>query len=311
MIIALAGELEKGSKLTRVVLGISAWADEGLLKSGFYPPEAKTPADRLNYYATKFDLAEIDSTYHSFATARSVSTWLENTPQGFQFNIKAFSMFTQHPTRYQSLPRTFRESYQGRIEAKASLYAHHLPEDALDDLWRGFARTAGEFGNAGKLGVVLFQFPPWFHPIPANYEYIASCRKRLPELPLAVEFRVGSWLSQQHLADTLGVLREHGMTLVCVDEPQGLKTSVPPVVEATAPLAIVRFHGRNRETWESQSAIPDGKFDYLYTTDELLEWVPKINELATRSETVQVIFKNKHADNPVRNASEMKNLLGL
>ena len=304
-------EREKGGKLTHVILGISAWADEGLLKSGFYPPEVKTPAGRLNYYASRFAVAEIDSTYHSFATARSVAAWLENTPEGFQFNIKAFSMFTQHPTRYQSLPRGFREAYQGRFEAKASLYAHHLPEDALDDLWRGFARTATELRTAGKLGALLFQFPPWFHPSPANYEYIASCRKRLPEFPIAVEFRVGSWLSQQHLADTLGVLKENGMTLVCVDEPQGLKTSVPPVVEATAPLAIVRFHGRNKETWESQNAIPDGKFDYLYTTEELLEWVPKIKELAKRSETLQVIFKNKHADNPVRNASEMRGLLGL
>jgi uncharacterized protein YecE (DUF72 family) len=86
---------------------------------------------------------------------------------------------------------------------------------------------------------------------------------------------------------------------------------VPPLAEATAPLAIVRFHGRNKETWESQNAIPDGKFDYLYKTDELQEWVPKINELAKRCETVQVIFKNKHADNPVRNAAEMKSLLGL
>lgn len=297
--------------MTRVILGISAWADEGLLKSGFYPPDVKTPGGRLSYYSSKFALAEIDSTYHSFATARSIATWLGNTPEGFQFNIKAFSMFTQHPTRYQSLPRNFRETYQGRIEPKASLYAHHFPEDALGDLWQGFARTAGEFRTAGKLGAVLFQFPPWFHPSPANYEYIASCRKRLPGLPLAVEFRVGSWLSPQHLADTLGVLRENVMTLVCVDEPQGLKTSVPPFAEATAPLAIVRFHGRNKETWESQNAIPDGKFDYLYRTDELQEWVPKINELAKRSETVQVIFKNKHADNPVRNAAEMKVLLGL
>ncbi len=295
----------------RVILGISAWADEGLLKSGFYPADAKTPADRLAYYSSKFSLAELDSTYHSFATARSIAMWLENTPEGFQFNIKAFSMFTQHPTPYQSLPRNFREIYADRIESKPSLYAHHLPEDALNNLWQGFARTLETFRSAGKLGAVLFQFPPWFHPSPGNYEYIANCRRHLPGFPLAVEFRVGSWVGQERVAKTLEVLRQNQMTLVCVDEPQGLKSSVPPLAEVTAPLAIVRFHGRNKETWENQSALPDGKFDYLYGIEELLEWVPRIRGLADRSETLQVVFKNKHADNPVRNADEMKSLLGL
>ena len=297
--------------MTRLIFGISAWADEGLLKSGFYPPEAKTSAERLKFYASTFSLAEIDSTYHSFATAKNMATWLDNTPDGFQFNFKAFSMFTQHPTPYQSLPRNFRETYGGRIEAKASIYAHHLPEEALDDLWLGFARTAEVFAAAGKLGAALFQFPPWFHPSPANYEYIVSCRNRLPGFPLAVEFRVGSWLDDEHRQKTLDVLAKNKMTTVCVDEPQGLKSSVPPLVEVTAPLAIVRFHGRNKENWESKGAMPDGKFDYLYRTEELAEWVPKIREMAGRAEVLQVVFKNKHSDNPVRNALEMKKLLGV
>jgi uncharacterized protein YecE (DUF72 family) len=128
---------------------------------------------------------------------------------------------------------------------------------------------------------------------------------------LAVEFRVGSWLDDERRQKTLDVLARNNMTMVCVDEPQGLKSSVPPIVEVTAPLAIVRFHGRNKENWEGNTSMPDGKFDYLYRTEELSEWVPKIKEMAGRAEVLQVIFKNKHSDNPVRNALEMKKLMGF
>ena len=297
--------------MARIFLGISAWGDAGLFKSGFYPPEAKTPADRLRCYATRFSAAEIDSTYHSFATARNTTVWLENTPQGFAFNLKAFSMFTRHPTPFQSQPRNFRERYGDRIESKGSIYQHHLSEEALDDLWQGFARTAGAFQSAGRLGALLFQFPPWFHPSPDNYEYIADCRKRLPGFPLAVEFRVGSWLSEEHRDETLDTLRKQEITLVCVDEPRGLKSSVPAVAEVTAPLSIVRFHGRNKEFWERKGASPDERFNYLYQRAELIEWVPRIREMASRVSDVHVIFKNKHADYPVRNAIEMKELLSL
>jgi len=258
-----------------------------------------------------FSVAEIDSTYHSFPTAQNIATWLNNTPGNFVFNLKAFSLFTGHPTPYQSLPRSFRESYGGQIEPNASIYAHHLPEKAQDDLWQGFARIARTFQTAGKLGALLFQFPPWFHPTPENYEYIENCQKRLSGFPLAVEFRVGSWLDEEHSTKTVEVLGRHGLTLVCVDEPQGLKSSVPPVAEVTAPLAIVRFHGRNKENWEPSTGSPDRKFDYLYQTGELLEWVPRIQKMESLAETLQIIFKNKNGDYPVRNALEMKRLLNL
>ena len=86
--------------MSRIFFGISAWADADLIRSGFYPPEADTPAARLKYYATKFSVAEIDATYHSFATARNIALWLDSTPAGFVFNLRAFSLFTGHPTPF-------------------------------------------------------------------------------------------------------------------------------------------------------------------------------------------------------------------
>jgi len=296
--------------MSRILVGISSWADPGILQSDFYTPQAKTPEARLRYYASRFPVAEIDSTYHFFPTQRNLSLWLESTPKGFVFDVKAYSLFTGQPTKFTALPRTLREKYGGQIDAKGNVYLHHLPEAAVDELWEIFIRAAESFRTAGKLGALLLQFPPCFHSEPRNFDDIARCRERLSQFPVAVEFRTGSWLDE-HRKETLKFLREHGISLVCVDEPQGLKSSVSPVAEVTAPFAMVRFHGRNRENWERGGSDATEKFDYLYNEDELKEWAPKILSMAKSARELHVIFKNKHADYPVRNAIQMKELLGI
>ena len=295
----------------RILVGISAWSDRSLVESGFYPAGVKTPGDRLRYYGHEFPIAEIDSSYHFFPTRRNLELWLENTPQGFTFDVKAFSLFTLHPTPFGSLPRGIRDSLGHLAEHKGNLYPHHLPAEALDALWQGFARPLEAIRSAGKLGVVLFQFPPWFHPSPENLEYIGRCRDRLASYRLAVEFRVGAWLDDGHREDTLRFLREHGLTLVCVDEPQGFRSSVAPVAGVTAPLAFIRFHGRNGENWEKKGIPADERYSYLYDEKELEEWVPRIAAMAEKSAELHVIFKNKHGDYPVRNARQLRRMLGL
>ena len=128
--------------------------------------------------------------------------------------------------------------------------------------------------------------------------------------PLAIEFRTGSWLNDEHRQETLRFLREQQLSLVCVDEPQGLASSVLPLAEVTVSPGLVRFHGRNKKNWESHNLTVRDKYEYLYTEEELLEWVPKIRLMADLSSVVYVIFKNKHCDFAVRNARQMKILLG-
>ncbi|MBI2980031.1 MAG: DUF72 domain-containing protein [Chloroflexi bacterium] len=294
----------------RNLVGISSWAEPELIQSGFYPAEVKTAEERLSYYAARFSVAEIDSSYHFFPTQRNLALWLENTPDGFTFDVKVFSLFTQHPTPFSALPRTIREKYGGQIQAKENVYLHHLPDAAVEELWTILIRTMEAFRTAGRLGAGLFQFPPWFHPEPKNFDYIARCREKLPDYQMAVEFRVGSWLEKRR-EETLEFLRKHGIALVCVDEPQGFKSSVPPVAEVTAPLALVRFHGRNKDNWEGKGLPSTEKFSYLYSEDELKEWVPKIRSMAEGAKELHVIFKNKHADFPVKNATQMKGLLKI
>jgi uncharacterized protein YecE (DUF72 family) len=303
--------MKLGIHMGQILVGTSSWADSSLVESGlFYPPEVKTPAERLRYYAGKFSIAEIDSSYHFFPTRQNLALWLDNTPSGFTFDIRAFSLFTGHPTPPNAMPRSIREEHPELAEHKGNIYMHHLPPEAADKLWEIFASQAAAIESAGKLGVILFQFPPWFHPNKENYDYLTACRGRFPAYRLAVEFRTGSWLTGDNLKETLAFLRRHELALVCVDEPQGMKTSVPPVAEVTSSIAMVRFHGRNAENWEKKGIPAAERFNYLYSRDELEAWAPDLRRMAERAEKVHVIFKNKSRDFPVRNARELTEILG-
>jgi len=166
--------------------------------------------------------------------------------------------------------------------------------------------------SAGKLGVVLFQFPPWFGPRAENRDYILEAKQRLGQYRLAVEFRSRAWMeSQSDQERTLTFLKEHGVTYVCVDEPQGFKTSVPPVVAATTSLAVLRMHGHNAETWTKRVETAAERFDYLYSADELRDWAPRIERLAEDAREVHVLMNNCHQDYSVRNAREIGDLLGV
>lgn len=300
----------KIESMSQVLVGTSSWADHSLVESGlFYPAEVNTPAGRLRYYSERFPIAEIDSSYHFFPTRQNLALWLDNTPPGFIFDVRAFSLFTGHPTPPNSLPRSIREEHEELANHKGNLYLHHLSPDVADRLWEIFASLVQIVEAAGKLGVILFQFPPWFHPAKENLDYLIACRERFPLYQMAVEFRTGGWLSGENLEETLAFLRRHQLALVCVDEPPGLKTSVPMVAEVTSSVGVVRFHGRNAENWEKKGITGEERFNYLYSEDELRVWVPKIRRMAEQAEKVHVIFKNKSHDFAVRNAQEFTDIL--
>jgi len=296
--------------MSQILIGTSSWADRSLVESGlFYPPEIKTAAERLSYYAGRFPIAEIDSSYHYFPTRQNLSLWLDNTPPGFVFDIRAFSLFTGHPTPPRALPGSIREEHEELANHKGNLYLHHLSRAIVDQLWGIFASYASEIESAGKLGVILFQFPPWFRRSKENLEYLTACRERFPAQQLAIEFRTADWLRKDNLDETLAFLRRHELALVCVDEPQGLKTSVPLVAEVTSSVGVVRFHGRNTGNWEKKGISVAERFDYLYNEEELRAWVPNVRRMAEQAAKVHVIFKNKFRDYPVRNASEFAEML--
>jgi len=293
-----------------ILVGTCSWTDPTLIESGrFYPSWARSAEARLRYYASQFPLVEVDSTYYALPSERTSGLWARRTGDSFIFDVKAFRLFTQHPTPLASLPRDIREALPKEIAGRSSLYYRDLPSDLLDEVWRRFERALLPLDSSGKLGVVLFQFPPWFSAGDEPLNYILACRARLPQYNIAVEFRHSSWLNEKNTIRTVNFLRDNDLPLVCVDEPQGFRSSLPPIAEATADIAVIRFHGRNRETWEKGGVTVAERFNYLYSEDELGEWLPRIRHLSSVTRQLHVLFNNCYQDKAVTNGRQIQLML--
>jgi uncharacterized protein YecE (DUF72 family) len=300
-----------GRPVGNVYYGTSSWTDPTLLKSkAFYPPDAKKPEERLRFYAERFPLVEVDATFYALPSERNARLWAERTPDHFVFNLKAFGLMTQHAVATKSLPEPIREMLPEEAASKNRVYARDLSEDALNAVWDMFAASLRPLADAGKLGAILYQFPHWFAASRQNVQYLRELVERSPAQP-AIEFRGAGWMKEDKQERTLDLLRDIGATYVVVDEPQGFKTSVPPVVAATSPeLAMLRFHGHNGENWEKPGLTAAERFKYLYSEDELRKWVAPVRELAGEAKQLHVLMNNCYADYGVRNAGQFAGLLG-
>jgi uncharacterized protein YecE (DUF72 family) len=284
-----------------ILVGTASWTDRTLLDSGWYPASADTPEKRLSYYARQFPLVEVDATYYSPPAERTARLWAERTPPGFTFNVKAFSLLTGHPTRVSALYKDLRPDTE-----KKNVYPDDLPPQAYEEVWTRFLSALDPLVEAGKLGAVLFQFPPWFTIRRDNKQYLVEVARRCAPLRPAFEFRHASWFDGDNAEETLGFLRQHELPFVCVDMPQGHRSSVPPVLAATADLAVVRFHGHS-DKWTSKDIHE--KFGYDYSDRELRDWAPKLRELAGQAERTHVLMNNCYRDYAQRNATTLAGLL--
>jgi len=261
----------------------------------------KTAEQRLRYYASEFPIVEVDSSYYAIPSEQTARLWAERTPAGFVFDVKAFRMFTQHQTTPPVLPKYIRESLP---VAKKTVYYKDMPGELLDALWNEFRNALLPLRDAGKLGVVLFQFPPWFLANKANLAHIEECVGRMDGFRLAVEFRNETWFYERTRERTFAFEREHGIAHVVVDEPQGFKSSIPAVWEVTSPeVAVVRLHGRNRETWEKRGlTAASERFNYLYSEGELTELAKPVKALSRKARTVHVLLNTNYEDQGQVNA---------
>jgi uncharacterized protein YecE (DUF72 family) len=262
----------------KILVGTCNWADH----TNFYPARLR-PNERLAYYAKHFSLVEVDSTFYHLQSAHNFARWAERTPENFVFDVKAYRELTWHDR----------------------------DKEPSADTFERFGASLRPLQEAGKLRAVLFQFPPWFTNQPKNREYLSTCQEFFPGQTLAVEFRHRSWFTPDDRDETLALLREHQLVHVMVDEPQIGSGSVPRVVAVTSPdLAIVRFHGRNRQTWYARTETSGDRFNYLYQPEELGEWLPSLEQVAAQTSAVHVLLNNNRANYAVRNAKDFQKLLG-
>ncbi|OLC46119.1 MAG: hypothetical protein AUH80_07335 [Chloroflexi bacterium 13_1_40CM_4_65_16] len=290
--------------------GIAGWVDKSLIDSKlFYPLSVKTSGDRLRFYASQFSLVEVDSTYYGIPKPDNALAWAAQTPDDFTFDVKSFSLFTNHPTKPASLPPDIREGLPPKLLEK-NVYLEYMPDDLLDETWDRFREAIEPLRAAGKLGAVFFQFPPWFLPSSRSLAYVEQVQERMFGFQIAVEFRKPEWLDGRHKDGTLAFLRSRDIPYVAVDVPPGHATSMPSVAEVTSSkLSVVRFHGRNHETWDLRGVPPNVRFRYDYTDEELGEWVPRIKEMERSAGRVHALMNNNYSNYSVKNAQQLEKLL--
>jgi uncharacterized protein YecE (DUF72 family) len=275
-------------------IGTCSWADEALTKH-WYPRGVSSAEERLRYYAERFSTVEVDSTYYRLPDEAMVTRWAERTPDGFTMHVKAFGVMTRHPVKADQLPADLREGApvdeRGRVERP--------PRELRAEVFARFRQALEPLRAEGKLGGILLQFPSYVVFKPRSLEYLEWAKAQLGDDSMLVEFRHRSWLEDDNRAETLSFLEDLGAAHVIVDAPKTeAKNLVPTVVALTSPLAYVRMHGRNAGTWNVRGGSASDRFDYLYSADELAEWVAPLRRIAESAEQAYVLFNNNRWSRP-------------
>ena len=267
-----------------VLVGVTGWGDHDVL----YPAGTR-PGDKLSLYAGHFPTVEVDATFYAIQPKKNVEAWIDQTPEHFRFVVKAHQSMTGHKR-------------QGQGERST---AH---------VFKAFRESIQPLVETNKLGMVLFQFPPWVDFQEKYTTYIRKCRQFFGEWPLAVEFRHKSWFASENRQVTLDFLQREGIIHVVCDEPQMGDGCVPIVPVVTVrDKSLVRFHGRNRAGWQNtgQPNWRKVRYHYRYSREELNEWALRIQDIASQAEEVIVLFNNNSQGDAVPNARELIDIMGL
>jgi uncharacterized protein YecE (DUF72 family) len=231
----------------------------------------------LPFYAHDFHATEINYTYYRMPAARTLAAMARKVPEDFVFTIKASKELTHE-----------REAEEGG----------GTPEN-----FRLFREALQPLIDENKFGAVLAQFPNSFKPTDENRDYLEVFRERMGDLPVVVEFRNAAWVTDE----TMDLLKKYDLGYCCVDEPH-MKGLIPPIAVATAPIAYVRFHGRNAQKWWQHDEAYE-RYSYSYKPEELQEWVPKIEKLDTNAQKTFVFTNNHYKGQAVATANQLRDLL--
>jgi uncharacterized protein YecE (DUF72 family) len=260
-------------------IGTCSFADEGLLKA-WYPRGVSTPKARLAYYSDRFDTVEVDSPYYHLPDPAVTRNWADRTPADFTFHAKAHKTMTWH---------------EG---------------DPTDEAFAEFRRALEPLELSGKLRGILLQYHPRFTKSAEALAELERVPERIAPLVPLVEFRHRSWMEPEERADTLAFLERTGLAYVSLDTPMTRASNVVARhAAATHRVAYVRFHGRNEKTWNIKAEKSSERFNWMYSPEELEEWVPKLEQLAGGADEVYAMFNNNRDDFAPRSAAILRGLL--
>lgn len=259
-----------------ILIGTSGY-DHPELKGSFYPANLARK-DFLQYYSTKFNALEINSTFYGMPTPERMCSFYERSEGRVKFSVKMTRVLTH-------------------------------------EVGRNWREMAGEFRVAvlpllerDVLSAVLIQFPESFGYVPENRRYLADLIGECEGLPVVVEIRHRDWVRESFFA----VLEARKAGIVFCDmpnlknTPSGMALQTPFI----GPVAYIRMHGRNEKGWYAKSESGETtRYDYEYSEDELRSFIPVAQKAQEEGKNVQMYFNNHPKGIGFRNALEMKALL--
>ncbi len=279
-----------------ILVGTAGWADRDLVASGWYPSSANSPSGRLAYYAKRFPLVEVDSSYYAIPAEKTVRGWARHSAD-LVFDVKAYSLLTGHRTRAASLLPELRPLAQTDW-----ITAHGASAELLDAAWDRFHDTFEPLRETGRLSRVLLQFPATYTFGTRGLGFVADALERCRPLRAAVEWRHPSWFAPSNFEHSLVLLREYDASFVCVDMPQAHPDSVPPLLAVTSEVAVIRLHGHSPH-WVGGSK--EDRYRYGYSATELADWADNARQLAEQAEDVHVVFNTCCAGAAQQSAAQL------
>jgi uncharacterized protein YecE (DUF72 family) len=288
----------------RIVVGTSSWADPGFVEEWY--PKGLPARDRLAWYAERFDAVEVNATFYAVPDTKSVERWVDETHDGFTFDIKLHRLLSRHAAPLDSLPRALREqattNERGRVVLTGEL------EAAMVD---ATLEAVAPLDRHDRLATFLLQLSPAFAPSKHELEELAPLLERLAPRPVAIELRHRGWVDRERLESTLGWFEDRAAAFVSVDAPQGKAPTMMPPIDAVTrdDVAYLRAHGRNAEGYLRGRSVAE-RFAWDYSDDELRELKGRAEGLAEEASEVRMMFNNNRGDDAPRAAIRMKELLG-
>jgi len=263
------------TRKAHVYVGPAGWSYDDW-KGVVYPEKRPRGFHPLVYLAQFFNTVEINSSFYRIPTPQTTEKWAQLVERfgDFQFSMKLWNEFTH--VRDEIDPRALREWHA-----------------AADPLRRH-----------GRLAAVLVQFPWSFRWSQENRQYLEQLTQALAPDPLVIEVRHGDWENEAYL----DWLRARGFAFANIDQPV-MGNSIPPTQYVTSPIAYVRLHGRNYKNWFRDNAEAGERYDYLYTPEEIEEWMKRLQEIIKKAEKVFVIGNNHTAGRAVANGLQIKAML--
>jgi uncharacterized protein YecE (DUF72 family) len=267
-----------------IYIGTTGWGDQEILF-----PTGTAARDKLAVYASHFPTVEVDASFYAIQPIKNAEKWTMETPDSFRFVVKAYQGMTGHERG-------------------------DLPFKTRQEMFSAFKESLQPYITQKKLGMVLFQFPPWFDCKKENVNYLRYCKNEMGDLPCALEFRHQSWFYPHIREKTLGFLREENWIHSICDEPQVGNGSIPTVLEVSnLDMVLIRFHGRNVHGWQQKKGINwrEVRYLYRYNTLELEEWMHHVKQLEKKCNHVFVLFNNNSGGDAAENAKEFIQMLNI